>query len=122
MRTAIVAFVLLVSVLALVIANSLILGNVIDSLCEKIQMLDTQVPSVAYAQIDAAYEYFRAKRGYVALTVSHSDITSIETSLSELMGAAVAEDVDSLSMIKSRLIGELTHLKRLSGINLDSVL
>jgi hypothetical protein len=59
---------------------------------------------------------------FFAITVSHDDLTNIEGCFYEILGAAEANDDDALKIAKSRLIGSLSHLKRLSAINIDSIL
>ena len=121
MKTAIVALVLLISALTLVVANSLVLGYMIDGLVCEVEGLDTNNPTAAREGLEKLSDRFESRRPFIGLTVNHNDITSIEASISELFGAADAADTKTLAVVKSRLIGELTHLRRLSGINFDSV-
>ncbi|MBQ4071405.1 MAG: DUF4363 family protein [Clostridia bacterium] len=121
MKTAIIALMLLISVLALVIANSIILNNIIEKLTVGVEALETENPSVTHSQLIKLYGEFKSRRGYIGLTVNHNDITSIEASFSELFGAAEAGDTETVTIVKSRLVSELTHLGRLSGINFDSI-
>ena len=67
------------------------------------------------------YEDYRRREKYIALSVSHSDLLIIEDSFAEMLGAIDAEDEDALTIAKSRIIKALAHIKRLSGINFDSV-
>ena len=48
-------------------------------------------------------------------------MTNIEEELNEILGAIEAEDRETLIIAKSRLMGSLSHLRRLSGINADSI-
>ena len=78
---------------------------------------DTENYSV-YEEI--SHEYAKIQR-YIGLTVSHDDLTNIEEDFNEILGAIEADDEESLIIAKSRLIGSLSHLRRLSGINADSI-
>ena len=58
---------------------------------------------------------------FISLTVSHEDLTSIESDLAEILGACEADDLESAIIAKSRLENSLLHLARLSGLNIESL-
>ena len=62
------------------------------------------------------------RQTYLSLTVSHDDLSDIEDIIAELRGAAEVGDKDGVRIAKSRLGSALSHLRRLSGVNLDSIL
>jgi peptide chain release factor 1 len=74
-----------------------------------------------FREYRAAEEHFHSMRRYLNITVCHDSLLMIESSFAELIGAAEAKDEESLIITKSRLIGEISHLRRLSGINMNSI-
>ncbi len=119
MKTVIVATVTLLVVLILVIVNSFFIAHGIETIIEKLKAIpnNTNDP-VAYQTV---YEDYMKLQRYIGFTVSHDDLTNIEGEFHEIIGAIKANDDESLVISKSRLIGALSHLKRLSGINADSI-
>ncbi len=120
MKLQISAIICALLLVVLVIANSILLSNNIESLLEDAEKIEPSPKSLA--EYEALRDDFMRRQRFMSLSVSHDDLTEIENILSELIGAARAEDEESLIIAKSRLEMSLTHLKRLSGINIDSVL
>ncbi len=119
MKTAIAAYAISALLIIFVIANSFILSFNINKVIEKLE--DTpNSPNEAQTYIDIYDDYMRRQK-YISLTVNHDDLSTIETSFFEMLGAIEANDEESLIIAKSRLLGALSHLKRLSGINMDSI-
>ncbi len=119
MKIHIFAIVIAVSVICVVFVNSFVIGYNIERLTEAISAAPEDEPC---AEIyDGLFEDYLRREKYLALSISHSDLLGVEDALSELVGAASAEDYDSVKMAKSRVIQALTHIKRLSGVNLDSI-
>ena len=120
MKALVFAIVTALTVMALVGANSLILRTSLTALVEECESIpDSTSNKINYEQL---YESFMKKQKFISLTVSHDDLTEIENDLAEIIGACEANDEDTLIIAKSRLIMTLTHLRRLSGVNLDSIL
>lgn len=120
MKTVIAAYVVLSVIIIIVIINSLIISYNIDVILEKLR----GTPDVASAEeiYEEIFDDYMKKQKYLGLTVSHDDLTNIESEFYEIIGAAKVSDDDALKIAKSRLIGALIHLKRLCGINFDSIL
>ena len=76
-----------------------------------------------YAKEEYENLYGRYKRyeRFIGLSVDHGDLSCIEDDFAEIIGAAKVDDKASLITAKSRLCDRLGHIKRLSGINIDSV-
>ena len=121
MKTVKIAFALLIISLVTVIGNSMALGNIVQDITDKVSQAEESDPKAAHIEYSEIFDRYKSKLTYISLTVNHEDLTSIEESFAEIIGAAQAEDMDTLLAVKSRLIGSLTHLKRLSGINIDSI-
>ena len=117
-----IAYAILFTTLALVTLNSVILRSLITDTITAVEAAeeeDTEKAKIEYSQI---YEKFQRKETYIAITVNHEDMTNIEDAFSEVVGAADAGDREGMIIAKNRLIDALRHLKRLSGINIDSIL
>ena len=117
-----IAYTILVSTVTLITVNSLVLGRMIDTVTKTVSDAEVDDTTLAETEYTEIYEDFKKKERYISLTVNHNDLMNIENSFAELIGAAKADDKESLIIAKSRLIDALGHLKRLSGINLDSIL
>ena len=120
MKIIISAYVVLAAIILIVIINSLIISHNIDVILEKLRGTpDSANAEDAYEEI---FDDYIKKQKYLGITVSHDDLTNIESEFYEILGAARVGDDDALKIAKSRLMGALTHLKRLCGINFDSIL
>jgi energy-coupling factor transporter ATP-binding protein EcfA2 len=67
------------------------------------------------------YENYKSRMHFISLSVSHEDLSELEEAFSELIGAAKSEDETAITIAKSRLTDRLGHIKRLCGINIDSI-
>jgi hypothetical protein len=121
MKTVKVAAILLVATLLTVIINSTVLKIIIDEITDEVIAAEEEDADAAYGEYSEIFEKYKKKASYISLTVNHEDLTDIENSFAEIIGAAKSGDIDGVITIKSRLISALTHLGRLTGINLDSI-
>jgi hypothetical protein len=121
MKGIIVAFVLLGVVFTLVAINTVILHRNLDAIIEEVSAIDTKSEK-ASADFKACYSQFERYERFISLTVSHSDLTDIDDAFTEIIAASEIGDTETMSITKSRLLGSLKHLRRLSGINIDSIL
>ena len=120
MKTVIIATVTLILVLTIVIANSFLVAHGIETIIEKLTAIQDDTNKLEAYQ--TVYDDYMKCQRYIGFTVSHDDLTNIEGEFHEILGAIKANDEESLIIAKSRLIGALKHLKRLSGINADSII
>ena len=119
MKTVIIAYATLILVIVIVIINSLIIANSIEIIMKKLNDAPDSVDDGGiYEEI---YKDFMKWRKYLSITVNHEDLTNIEEDFREILGAVSASDDAGLIIAKSRLIESLYHIKRLSGINTDSI-
>ena len=119
MKAAVFSFLILGVVLISVVLNSIFVSK---SICEiKTMLEDAPSDTDSYKEYSHIYEVYMKKQKYIGFTVSHEDLTNIEREFNEILGAIEANDAESLIIAKSRLIGSLSHLRRLSGINADSI-
>lgn len=105
-----------------VYANSLFIGHITKNLSKKVESINTDNIKSAVIEFETVFDEFKKAERYISITVSHDDLTNIEESFSEIIGAANAKNQIGVKTIKSRLKDELLHLGRLSGINIDSIL
>lgn len=122
MKTVKIAGALLIITLLAVIINSITLRSMLADILERVTEAEEQNMSIAYEEYTEIFDYFKGKEPLISLTVNHEDLTAIEDGFAEIIGAAEAGDKEGLLMVKSRLKSSIEHLRRLSGINLESIL
>ena len=122
MKSVRIAYTLLCFSLLAVITNSIVLNTLITQTLNSVNSISESNPQLAYEEYESIHEDFKSKEVYISLTVNHEDLTDVESSFAEIIGAAKANDEKAITTIKSRLIDSLEHLRRLSGISLDSIL
>ncbi len=122
MKGLIFALTVLFLVLALTVTNSLILRSMIDDTIDSVEKIEIDNAETAKKSFEKCYEHFERRERFISLTVSHSDLTDIDECFSEIIGAGNAFDIDNMIRTKNRLINSLEHLRRLSGLNIDSIL
>lgn len=115
MKSVRIAAVLLVLVVAAVVANAIAVRNIIGGILHEVEIASED----EYGKI---FEHYKNIETYVSLSVDHEDMMNIELAFAELIGAVDAGDEESVAVVKSRLKYSLEHLRRLSGINIDSIL
>ena len=121
MKTLKLGYSILIILTLLVIANSIAIKHITDSLSDDISAVIIHENAHLADEYEQIYKKFERAAKYISLSVSHDDLTNIEESFSELIGAAKAENSDEMMKAKSRLVDALEHLGRLSGINIDSI-
>ena len=109
----IAAVILTVTVLA-VILNAIGVRLVIDGITADVEAAEAD----GYAEV---FERFKKMEVYVSLSVDHEDMMNIELAFAELVAMAEGGDTEGAEVTKSRLTYSLEHLKRLSGLNIDSI-
>lgn len=115
MGAKIFSIIALVAILAFIIINTAIVGRAIEETIDEVEACNS------YEDAAEARQNFMKYERYINITVSHEDLTSIEDLFSEYEAQMLAQN-DDAKITKSRLINALTHLGRLSGVNIDSIL
>ena len=121
MRETKIAVIILFILIITVTANAVYIKTVTDDLTEKLKNIDIYSAN-AYENFLNAEKFFRKHEKFISLSVSHEDLSNIEDSFSELIGASLVGKISEMSIIKSRLEDTILHLGRLSGFNIDSIL
>ena len=122
MKDKILAVILLVLTLSLVVTNTLLLKKEIGKIEDSVSALDTREGGSSDDDAKAIYDKFKEKETYISMTVNHNDLTNIEESFAELIGYLSVNDYDGATVIKSRLLDALSHLRRLTGFNIDAII
>ena len=122
MKTFRIAVCALVLLIAAVFANSAYIEKLTDKFVNEVEMINEKDPEIAKAELSELFSKFKKAEKIISITTSHDDLTSIEESFAEMMGAVNAKDMNELIKIKSRLKSAFEHLGRLSGINMDSII
>ena len=121
MKAGAFAISVMVLVVALVSINSFVLDRSIAGFIMDVQGLSVYDDD-AYEDAEKIKKKFKEAEGLISLTVNHDDLTNIEECYSDLTGYLKAGMSDEAEVTKSRLIDALAHLRRLSGVNIDSII
>jgi predicted xylose isomerase-like sugar epimerase len=122
MKVKILAAVILILVLLSSALNTHFLLRSIDKIENSVEALSFEASaSESKSEAEALFESYKKAEGFLSLTVSHNDLTDIESFFSEMIGYLSVSDKDGAKMAKSRLIDALAHLRRLSGVNISSI-
>ena len=117
----IVTFLLIVF---LVFVNTIFLHSDIEKIYEAVNGLDIREGNCGSAMIDAekALGILKKKELFMGLTVNHEDLSDIKNEFSELLGYLSVDDAKEAFVVKNRLKDSLSHLRRLSGFNIDAII
>lgn len=124
MKEKIFAIIMIVLVITSVIFNTLKIRDDIDVIYSAVESIVVLTKDLQKAESDAraAYDLFRKKETFIGLTVNHSDLASIEDGFAEMIGFLSVGDADNAEVTKNRLLDALSHLRRLSGFNIDAII
>ena len=122
MKAFIIATCVLSLLVASVFANSVYIEHTSERFSKEVEKINETDPEIAKAEISELYEKFKKSEKIISITTSHDDLTTIEESFSEMIGAVEVGDMNLLVTVKSRLRNSFEHLGRLSGINIDSII
>ena len=112
----------LVLLIVAVFVNSAYIKNLTAEFANEVDKINESDPDAASKELTELFSKFKKAEKVISITTSHDDLTSIEESFAEMMGAVNTKDMNELIKIKSRLKRAFEHLGRLSGINIDSVI
>ena len=93
-----------------------------EKFADEISKIDTQDLTATAEKLKEIHREFKKAEKIISITVSHDDLTNIEESFADMIGAAEAKMETNVITAKSRLEDALRHLGRLSSINLDSII
>ena len=111
-------------IIFLVFVNTIFLHSDIEKIYEAVNGLDIREGNCESAMIDAekALGILKKKELFMGLTVNHEDLSDIKNEFSELLGYLSVDDAKEAFVVKNRLKDSLSHLRRLSGFNIDAII
>lgn len=121
MKEKILAVILFVITILFVTVNTVIIDKQITDVIDSVDGLELGAEN-SLKDAYSLYEDFMKKQGYISITVSHNDMTSIEDCFVEMIGYISVKDIESATVVKYRLKSYLEHLRRLSGFNIDAII
>ncbi len=121
MKAMLIASFTLLSLLAVIVLNSVYIERQVEELYSGIDRLDIDDEGCE-EKIDKIHSDFTRARKIITLSVSHDDISNIESCFAEVIGTIRADAKVEFIIAKSRLKDALLHLRRLSSINFDSIM
>ena len=124
MKEKVTAILLLIFLLSAVCINTLYLTSEIDKITNAVTLIniDKNKKSETKSEAERVFDQYKRAEIIISLTVSHEDLTNIEDCFVEMIAYLSIDDTDNASVAKSRLINSLEHLRRLSGLNIDSII
>ena len=115
------SYLILFVLLAAVILNSVYIGRFTEELYStSIESTGDDINSLRI-KFGKIKEIYSKNEIFVSLTVSHEDLTDIESILAEIDGALNAEDKEAVIIAKSRFENAVLHLGQLSALNIESI-
>ncbi|MBQ8320831.1 MAG: DUF4363 family protein [Clostridia bacterium] len=124
MNTRIFAYIIFTVIIISVFTNTVVLQRQISEvICEveEFRITEGECGTLVKKAVKL-YDDFKSKESYISLTVSHDDLTNIESGFAELIGYLSADEFGSAVATKNRLLDSLEHLRRLSGINFEAII
>ena len=116
-----ISYLVLILCICFVAANGFYHNYITGELYERAEEIDPFADG-AKARAEELYSFYEKHQRLISITVSHDDLRDIDNEMCELVGALRVNDADGAEITKSRLCGSLRHLKRLSGLNIDSII
>lgn len=111
---------LLILILGAVTVNTIFLSKRIDQIIESVGAVAPEQKN-SKVDMEEAYNRFLNAEKYFSLTLNHNDLCEVGSLFVETISYLSVEDSKEATVAKSRLINALTHLRRLSEINIGSV-
>ena len=121
MKSKIFSVVTLIIISIAVGINTIYIANTTNRLVNQLDEITTDAETALEAAEELQQKFLK-EINYISLTVSHNDLTNIENEISEFVGCLKVGDTSEAEVVKNRLRSSLNHLKRLSGINIDSII
>ncbi len=122
MKASKIAIITLLLLTCAILLNSYLIDKFVTQLTKDVDEVSVEDLELATVEFEEIFEKFSKIERFISITVSHDDLTNIEESFSEIIGSSKAKNLEEVVKVKSRLKDALEHLKRLSKINLDSIL
>jgi hypothetical protein len=121
MKEKIIGVIIFVIVTCSVLVNTVVIDRSLFEIICEVDKIDVRQDN-AKEMLISLYDGFKSKELFLSLSVSHDDITSIKTGFVDAISYLEQDDLPDAEVAKNRLRYFLEHLRRLSGINIDSVI
>lgn len=113
---------ILILLTVFVIVNATVIVRITDGYIGELDaIVIPDDPKALEGSFSDMYARYMKHESYISLTANHEDLTNIENSFSELIGASAASDRETCMQVKSRLTDAFRHLGRLSSFNFYSI-
>ena len=123
MKEKIFAITSLTFIIAAIAFNTVKMHKDIDSIHNAVSEIKTHEGSeIEKRMAESAYMLFKTKELFLGLTVNHDDLSNIEEGFAEIIGYLSVGNTDEATVTKNRLLDSLSHLRRLSGFNIDAII
>ena len=124
MKTKILAVIICAVTVVSVYVNTYFLDAVIGEIEGAVEALEISENNMSDSLMDAReiQGLWERRETFMSLSVSHKDITDVGAILAELVGQLEVGNTDDAKVTKYRLTDALGHMRRLSGINIDSII
>ena len=122
MKAVKISIAVLLTLTVSVAANSLYINHMTKDFSKKLEHVNIEDGENLTETFEKIFNNFKKAERFISITVSHDDLTNIEESFADIIGAAKAGAKSDIERIKSRLVDSLEHLGRLSSLNLDSII
>ena len=120
LREVTTAISLLVILTVLAILNTLLSARGIERFISRVYAIDES--DSTESELREIEESFGRLGFFISITVNHDEIDEAEGELSEMTAAIREGDEVAARIAKSRLIGALRRLRRLSGAGINSII
>ncbi len=118
-----IALVILLLLTVLTTVNEIACSRALDGLTEAVEAIEIDGEySDTSRKVNMLAEKFDTWSFFFSVTVNHDDIGDAKSELIELVEAVEAKDSVAARIAKSRLLGALGELRRLSGFGIDSII
>lgn len=115
MGAKIFAVVTLVVIICLACADGAMVTGRIDEIRDDIEAAEDP------GEVEAIREKYRRYERLISISVSHEDLMAVEDLMAQYE-CEIRMGEEGAQVTKSRLISAIAHLKRLSTINIDSII
>lgn len=124
MKVKIFAAALMVILLTFVTLNTYFVNRSIEKIIDETDNIEIAEDNsgIALEKAKRVMEIFEEREMFVSLSVNHEDLSNAKESLVELVACLKVSDTDGAVVAKDRLKCNLSHLKRLAGINPDAII
>lgn len=121
MKVKLFAILSILALCAAIVTNDYFMDRRLREFIEEVEEFDARDDD-ALEDAGELFKEFMSIERHISLFVNHDDLENIEVGFGELVGAIEVGDRESAEITKSRLLYALRHLRRLSGLNTDSII